>query len=277
MKGTKKYLLFAIALIFLLSGCSIGEYKNVMETGQKAFEIGNYNLAIEYFTKATEIKPNDIEAQQKLAKARDMKFTSAIKQGNAAYTEKNYTEALKFYNEAATINNTDEALVAIIETSKALSKKQEELEEYIAWLEPIVQKNFSVSNEWKSSMDQLTVGTLTVDEFRVKIENLLPVVNDISREGETKSFELTGEIGNVHSAYVRELNKNHRAVLDIIIAAKSKITDEEGIVQKVSISEILKAGEGLSNIQEQQAAHIRALKTFAANNQLKFDFKLSAK
>ena len=70
-----------LALLFLVTGCA---YSKHMNTGNKAFDEGNYEMALEQFEAALKIDPNSTEAAEKAQASREKLVGQFAEQAQAA-------------------------------------------------------------------------------------------------------------------------------------------------------------------------------------------------
>lgn len=140
----------------------IDSFNKAMESGKAYLEDRKYDEAIEQFSIAAEIFPQNETPINEMAKARDLKqaYEQKIDQFNAKYEEaeryiliKKYAEALKLYQEAIQIMPDNKNAIEKIKTVEPLALKEEKYNRTIEKADEyyIEQDFISALNEYQTA------------------------------------------------------------------------------------------------------------------------------
>lgn len=229
----KVHLLFGVLVIsiLLLVGCG-GEFKKNMEFGEQALGQGDYPTAIGYFTKAISEKPNDQEVATKLVEAKNGYFAKLISEGKQLKEEKKYAESYEKFQEALKLYPTrKEEIKEDFEVVTIQKEKQEELNQYMVWVEPVVNDYTTMLTDWRTEITAFAVGTSNQKTLAEKLKVMLTDDTELMNKIEKNSVGVGGELKEYNKQFIEGSSDVNRGIFEMIALLNQKEVSNESVVQ----------------------------------------------
>ena len=198
-------------------------------------------------------------------KAEATYFDQLYAKGSEALEKLAFTEAKELFDKAYALDEVkQEDILDKKLKAEELEKKQKQLDEYAKWLQEAIKINNQLSSEWRDASSKLSIGTMTVAEFKEKAQGMLETHHELLTSAENEILNISGELSVSHTQYLTKIQSNYEQNRLVIISTGT---------ENVTVEQILKSGVGLDGIQEQQALHIQSLKTYAQSQGIVFNEK----
>ncbi|MCY9664877.1 hypothetical protein M5X11_07890 [Paenibacillus alginolyticus] len=202
-----------LAIFLVLIGCTSQEYKESIKVGKEALGVQEYEKAIQVLSKATEQEPNEKEAKDLLAQAKEArmesikaKVTNAINEYEGLFKSQEWDKSIQTIAEVQKVVIEDEALKKEAEQLEKLLKNSKSAKEVDTGKKLLQDKNFDEalkhfenaqnlagSDEAKSLISDTLKRKAENEEAQKKLEfakkkNVFKF--DISDAGKKTSYEL---------------------------------------------------------------------------------------
>lgn len=254
-----------LSVVLVLSACGDKEYQTALQEGRTALENKNFELAITKFQKASELEPELTEPKALIESAEAAYFDVLYEKGNEALTLLAFPEAKDLYEKAYALDEVKQP--DILEKklkAEDLEKKQKQLDEYAKWVQKAAKINNQLSTEWRNASSNLSIGTITIPEFKEKMQLMLSTYQELLTSAENEILNISGELSGIHTNYLSKLQNNYEQNRLVIISTGG---------EEVKIEEVLGKGKDLNDIQSQHLLHIQALKSYAQAQGIVFEEK----
>lgn len=255
-----------IPLVVILSACGGDkEYDQEVEKGQTAYEKQEFEVAITHLEKAIELEPQEFQARTLVAQVKASYFDALYEKGNEALTRLAFPEAKELFEKAYEVDQVKQPdLLEKKLLAEDLEKKQKQLDQYAKWLEKSTKNINQLSTEWRNASSNLSIGTITIPEFKEKMQIMLNSYQELITSAEEEILNISGELSVIHTNYLNKLQSNHEKSRLVIISTGEQEAKAETILAK---------GTELNEIQTQHALHKQALKSYAQTQGLLFNEK----
>jgi tetratricopeptide (TPR) repeat protein len=258
---------FLLLILITLSACNSKAYETHLENAKDSINKEDYRKALSELEKAIEEEPSSKEAMSLYTLTMDHYYANLIHDGKVNMEKYEFTKAIAAFETAIALYEDDD-VKADLKKAKSLQKKQQQLDEYVEWLEGVMKRNVTLSNVWRDSIELYSVKMTNRQTIKNELSALLPELRKMLSDAEDKSFQLDDEMGTYHTVLVQDMNRIHLSYLGVL----SVLNDTES-EDSVIYSNLLSQGENVNNSREMINRYIQTLKRYAEEEKIELRIK----
>lgn len=272
----KKIVALLVISGLLLAGCQSQKFKDYKAQGEQQLADKKYDEAIKSFSLANSESPGNADIIDLLTQAYEEEYTYYSEQGSKALDDKNFSKAATYLEKAAETGKALEkdkdeisSLKEQAKEAKNLNTAQKNLNAYAKWYNGVLKDGYSMTQEWKSLLNQASTGQATREDLKGKLSTLLPKMDKLNNE--VSSFGLNRLVPDgTHkklSGKTENLVKNAQKTLTLLS------TSEEVDGEEVTLLDIIDEGNKIAAYKSDLDDYSITLQSYADDKGLKLEFK----
>jgi tetratricopeptide (TPR) repeat protein len=275
----KKMIFFLFVFLFVLTGCGNKDYDKYVDLAKKAEAQQKYQDALDNLSKAAAADPANDYPQKKIDYIKSVYYQASVDNGNKSLDDKDFKAAVDSFTTALGLGvEKDQDKIDKIKINLNLAqskiKSQEELDAYVNWLTDTNKESFTISDGWRRALEPASINAIKKEELQAKLQELLTVSSKLVTNVEGKSYELSGDLSQVHSILVDSTTSSYQSILNSInYLSNYKPKPGEPKTKTYDYTELSNVGASISGIQTNQAKFMQALNDYAKTNGLKLNIK----
>lgn len=272
----KKIVALLVVSGLLLAGCQSQKFKDYKAQGEQQLAEKKYEEAIKSFSLANNESPGNADIIDLLTQAYEDEYTYYSEQGSKALDDKNFSKAATYLEKAAETGKALEkdkdeisSLKEQAKEAKDLAKAQANLNKYAKWYNDVLKDGYSITLDWKSTLNQASTGQASREDLKGKLSTLLPKMDKLNDE--IVQYGLNRLVPDAtHKKLAdktEDLVKNARKTLTLLS------TSEELDGEEVTLLDIIEEGNKISDYKSDLDNYSITLQSYADDKELKLEFK----
>lgn len=247
----------------LLSGCFGGNtseaFEKNVQAAKDAATAKDIDAAFMYISAAYEENPK--EAEDNYQAVAQKKYTNDLEKANLAIKQGKFEEAEEIANgiqgiwKEAEPGELEELIKLIAETKV----KQQKLDAYVEWLEPVLEQQSAISTEWIKRSQAFKIQQIRVEDFAHALSQLLPKTEQLVNDVNHQAIKLETDLSTIHETFAENVRKNHDDLVNTLSYANENALPSKQIADE---------GRSLNQIGANQAAFVQSLRNYAEKNNM---------
>jgi tetratricopeptide (TPR) repeat protein len=262
--------LFLIIGIVLLASGGDKEVSPITQSAKQALEKNQKDKALEILAKGNEEGSLDAEGAKLFNQLKEQLYPEYLTKAQKAEEEGKYKVAFENYSKAlmAIPDGQDRTtLEESVSRTEKLVKEQEQLQKEFNTYVETFQKALSDSNklliEFKSQLDGIETGSITVEQLVAKMKEKIPVSSEIISNLDNGLFIQNRSLLDLHKNVIAHINYQHELFLSSLEMTNANKKEM-----------IAKLNDDFLKLKQEQVSLIQAVNQFAEDNHLELNLEI---